>query len=299
MFKIGFLASSSGAVIPDVTPNPVNFDGLLADNTLATPTYQYIAQQITGINVPITLSLKSSLDPLKGHVYYQVAASWPYGTFQDYNGPLSGTYGTFIEVPGALPTSPYNLLTPISFTVNPDDWLILAVDGTVAVASSNSFYGQLYNVDDSTFLSSLNSGSYNLQASIANPVNMDTPPVYDDNNSPDVYYYSSSILIQGVLGTVNIEVSYSDILWDTGAQLYYKVTSSMPGEAALWSSIDPITNGYTAAVSGDKILGVASGKYITFTVGGKLITGNYSANVDLLNPNTTIITSFSATANVI
>jgi hypothetical protein len=283
MFKLGLFPHGSAA--PDPTPNPVNFDGLTADNTTGNPTYQYIAQQITGINIPITLQLKSNLDPTKGHVYFRVTNNWTNGTFQDYDGPLSGVYGTFTQAPGAVTGTPYNTLPPISFTVNPNDWLIMAVDGTTAVSSSYSFTGMLYNVDDGTYLSGLTGSAYNLQGGIANPTSMDINPEYDDNNSPDVYKYSSSIYIKGIVGaSIDLDLDYSSLTWDTTGELYYKVTTTPPAEQGTWSSTDPVTNGYTSIITGGKIFGLTNGKYITFTVAGKL-PGTESASVQLLNPN--------------
>jgi len=290
MFKIGFF--SHGPLPPDPTPNPVNFDGLTADNTLAISggTYQYIAQQITGINVPITLQLKSNLDPTYGHVYFQVANSWPYGTFQGNDGPLSGIYGTFTQAPGAVAGTPYNTLPPINFTVTNNQWLIMAVDGTTAIASPYSFVGMLFNVDDGTYLSSLTSGSYNLQTNIANPMNIGTGPTYDYTNNPSEWFYSSFGIISGIIPTattIDLEITYTDdITFDSLAVLYYKVSASAPSEAESWSSSDPVTLGYSAlAASGSIISGVKDGDFITFAIGtgGKTVQGTLNTTITVYN----------------
>jgi hypothetical protein len=290
MFKIGFF--SHGPVGPDPTPNPVNFDGLMADNTLAVSsgTYQYIAQQITGINIPITLQLKSTLDPTYGHVYFRVTNSWPYGTFQSNDGPLSGTYGTFTQAPGAVIGSPFNLLTPISFTVTNNQWLIMAVDGTTAIASPYSFAGILFNVDDGTYLSGLSGGSYNLQTNIANPMNIGTGPTYDYTNNPSEWFYSSSGIISGIIPTattIDLEITYTDdITFNSLAVLYYKVSTSAPPEKESWSTSDPVTLGYSAlAASGSKIFGVKDGNFITFAIGtgGKTVQGFLNTTITVYN----------------
>ena len=303
MFKLGFL-KSGGAVIPDVTPNPVNFDSLFADNTLAltSGTYLYMAQQITGINVPITLNAKTNLDPTYGHVYYKVANTFPTGTFQSNDGPLSGIYGTFTQIPGAVAGIPYNTLTPVSFTINPNQWLILAVDGNTATTTVKNFIGELRNIADSNVLLSAFTGSYyNLRAGIMNPLNFGAGPGYDSSMDPDFYFYSTSALVSGIIaaGTVDIDISYTDPMWDTVAQLYYKVTTTPPTPHEQWSSIDPASIGYTPVTSGDKIFGAKNGDYITFAVAGKVTPGTVSITVDLNNVTTSgLLASFSASANV-
>lgn len=308
MFKIGFL-KSGGAVIPDVTPDAINFDDLFADNTFAltSGTYQYIAQQITGINVPIDLNVKTNLDPTYGHAYYQVANTFPAGTFQDNNGPLSGVYGTFTQIPGAVAGVPYNTLTPVSFTVNPNQWLILAVDGVAATATVKNFTGELRNIADSNVLLSAFTGSYyNLQTNIANLINISSGPTYDYQNNPSEWYYSTAGLISGVIpnaSTIDLAVTYSqDVLFDDIAVLYYKKTTTPPSEAESWSTLDPVTLGYTAlSFSGDKIFGVKTGDYITFAIGtgGKTLQGSVNTTIEIFNDShlSELLATFNGYAN--
>lgn len=302
MFKLGFL-KSGGAVIPNVIPNPVNFDGLYADNTLAltSGTYLYIAQQITGINVPIQLSLNSSLDPIYGHVYYKVTNTWTLGSFTTNDGPLSGIYGTFNAAPGA-PVPAYYTLTPVTFTVNPNQWLILAVDGNVPILTSYLFFGSLLNLANSSqLLSGLGGAYYNLRIGTINPLNFGAGPGYDSNNAPSVYFYSSYDRISGIVGggTVDIDVSYTDPAWDTIAELYYKLSTTPPSPHEQWSDINPASIGYTAITSGGKIFGTKNGDYLIFAVAGKVTPGNISINVDLNNVTTSgLVASFTASANV-
>ena len=307
MFKIGFIAHSSGAVTPDVTPNAVYFEGMLADNTLAVSsgTYLYVGQQITGINVPIQLSLKTTLDPTKGHVYYQVANSFSIGAFQSNYGPLSGIYGTFNQIVGAVFPIPYNTTAATTFTVNPNQWLILAVDGTTAVTSAVNFVGELRNDSDSfALLSGLSFSYYNLQANYAAPLNFDSGPGYDSNNDPSLFFYSSSAQVTGIFPSgnkIDIDIQYADPNWDIVATLYYKVTASPYAHQAQWYTVDPAAEGFTPITSGGKIFNVGNGDYITFAVGGKTTVGNVNMNVDINNVTSAtnqLLATFSAYANV-
>ena len=308
MFKIGFLKSGA-AIIPDVTPNSVNFNSLFADNTLAltSGTYQYIAQQITGINVPIDLIIKTTLDPTYGHMYYQVANTWSFGTFTSNNSPLSGAYGTFTQVPGAVIGTPYNLLPYLNFTVNPNQWIILAVDGTLDTMSAINFAGDFRNTSDGNALLSAFTGSYyNLQTDIANPINISLGPTYDYENSPSEWYYSTAGLISGVIpnaSTIDLAVTYSqDVLFDDIAVLYYKKTTTPPSEAESWSTSDPVTLGYTALNgTGDKIFGVKTGDYITFAIGtgGKTLQGSVNTTIEIFNDShlSELLATFDGYAN--
>jgi hypothetical protein len=304
MFKLGLFPH--GPVAPDPTPNPVDFNGLTADNTTGSPTYQYIAQQITGINVPITLELKSTLDPTYGHVYFRVTNNWTNGTFQDYYGPLSGVYGTFTQAPGAVIGTPFNLLPPISFTVNPNDWLIMAVDGITAIVSPYSFGGTLFNVDDATFISGLSGGSYNLQTNIANPMNIVSGPTYDYTNNPSEWFYSTSGIISGIVPTattIDLEITYTDdITFNNLAVLYYKVSATEPAEKESWSTSDPVTLGYSAlAGSGSIISGVKDGDCITFAIGtgGKTVQGTLNTTIEIQNNShlNEVLASFNGFVN--
>jgi hypothetical protein len=308
MFKLGFL-KSGGAIIPDVIPNPVNFDSLYADNfqALSSGTYQYIAQQITGINVPITLSLKSELDPTYGYVYYQVANSWPFGTFTTNDGPIHGPYGTFNQAPGAIAGTPFNNLTPVTFTVNPNQWLILVVNGIVPVISGYNFSGELRNVSDGTTqLSGLANSYYNLQTNIANPITISTGPTYDYTNNPSEWFYSTAGLISGIIPTattIDLAITYTqDVLFDSMAVLYYKKTTTPPSEAESWSTSDPVTLGYTAlSGTGDKILNVKTGDYITFAIGtgGRTVQGTINTTIEIFNDShfNELLSSFNGFAD--
>lgn len=279
MFKIGFFPTGPAS---NVNPDPVDYTGTIAYNTqslsLSGP-YRYIAQQITGIDVPIVLELLHNLDVSYGAVYYKIDPAWPYpGLLIDVAGPTSGFFGTFTDIN----TQPLNRIT-----VNNGNWLVLGVDGNVVAPSFINFTGTLKNVTAGNTLLSNVIGQYNYRDGV-HPyvINMDNPPVYDLNNSPNEWFYSNSLLIAG-LGAgavITIDISIPDWMsWDMNGQLYVKVGGASAAEAASWQSQDPTTLGYTTANDGTTLINIQDGKYITFGVSAKGGGTSYTAIVDLIN----------------
>ena len=123
MFKIGFFSHGTGG--GDVIPDPIS-NYTISHNTFSFSPYRYMAYQITGITVPITLRVINNLQAASGgndaHVFYSVDPTWPYGNVLNDAfgaGPMLNYYATFTMSTGD------DLIT-----VNPNDWLILGVDGT-------------------------------------------------------------------------------------------------------------------------------------------------------------------------
>jgi hypothetical protein len=54
--------------------------------------------------------------------------------------------------------------------------------------------------------------------------------------------YSSSAKVTGIFPSgnkIDIDIQYADLMWDTIATLYYKVTASPYTNQAQWSTTDP------------------------------------------------------------
>jgi hypothetical protein len=130
MFKIGFFPQGGGG---GISPDPIgDYNTILYNGTVAATTvYRYIAYQITGISTPISLQITNNLQTVSGgiaHVYYAIDPAWPYGNVLNDAfgaGPTSNFYANFTISNGST-----------VITVNPNDWLILGVDGTSSSGGS-------------------------------------------------------------------------------------------------------------------------------------------------------------------
>ena len=140
MFKIGFFPQGNGG--GGISPDPIGNYFIIQNSNSFTP-WRYMAYQITGIAVPISLRIEHNLQTVLGStnadVYYAIDPAWPYGNvITDIIFPTSNYYATF------QPTN-----TDVTITVNNGDWLILAVEGGFISGSFFNATGTVKNVSSS------------------------------------------------------------------------------------------------------------------------------------------------------
>lgn len=302
MFKLGLFPH--GVVTPHVTLTPApTFDGIYADSTLSYngARYCYYAYQATSINVPINMSLISNLNGDIGKVYYQVTSSWSHGSGSIYSnvGPTSKVFGTFNIMPSAVPCPACVAEMPVDIILYPNQWIIIAVDGTVA--ASSTFSGEIINLSGNATYTITNS-YYGLISNYMNPLTINPGPGYDSTNDPTIYYYSGTDKVTGLIpsgSSTDISIVISNALaWDAIAQLYYKIDIVAPAPGQGWSATDPSSIGYLPIGDGDKIFGVKNDDWVRFAVGGKVGAGSINVQIDIQNLGSQTIAIFDAFATV-
>ncbi len=263
----------SGSVVPSPIP-----DWSTISNNMTSRDFYVSKQQIQGITGPIQLRVDDTGAGLSGGTFYVlVSASQP-----------SWTNGGNIAPSDPLSEGFTAVTLPYTFTVNPDEWVSFAIEGTQSQTSTINF--EVLNVSDSSSLLDTFVGQLSGSGIVPYP-SPDWSNILEDSSIPSWVFSQQEI--QGITEQITLRVVTGDII-DLTDSLYILV---LPNERP-WANgetvyTDPLSEGFTQ-ITLPYTVDVNRGDWVSFAIMGAGSGLVYNIDVQNSTDGNALLDSFTA-----